>query len=170
MANWQVIVEKHGPAVWQSAYRLLGNGADASDCFQETFISALAVWRRQRVRNWPALLKRLATARALDCLRRRHARANRHQNPADWAAVPSKNPGPVQQALGVELAEQLRQVLTQLPTEQAQAFCLRHLEDFSYRQIARQLGITTNAVGVLLHRARARLGQLLGSEILEPER
>lgn len=30
MVNWQVIIEKHGPAVWQTSYRLLGNHADAA--------------------------------------------------------------------------------------------------------------------------------------------
>ncbi|MEJ2703700.1 MAG: sigma-70 family RNA polymerase sigma factor, partial [Sedimentisphaerales bacterium] len=71
MVDWNTIIEEHGPAVWQTAYRLLGNHADASDCFQETFVSALGFCRRQRVRNFPALLARLATARAIDQLRRR---------------------------------------------------------------------------------------------------
>jgi RNA polymerase sigma-70 factor (ECF subfamily) len=69
--DWQIIIEKHGPAVWQTAYRLLGNYEDASDCFQETFICALKVSNRQRVKNFPALLVRLATTRAIDQLRRR---------------------------------------------------------------------------------------------------
>jgi len=64
--DWQMIVKKHGPAVWQTAYRLLGNHTDAADCFQETFVSALKVSRKQRVRNFSALLVRLATMRAID--------------------------------------------------------------------------------------------------------
>jgi RNA polymerase sigma factor (sigma-70 family) len=48
-------------------------------------------------------------------------------------------------------------MLTELPPRQAQAFCLRYLNDMSYRQIAKELGIKTNAAGVLLHRARAKL-------------
>ena len=31
MVDWQVIIEKHGPAVWQTSYRLLGNHADAAN-------------------------------------------------------------------------------------------------------------------------------------------
>jgi len=31
----------HGPLVWQTAWRLLGHEADAADCFQETFVSAM---------------------------------------------------------------------------------------------------------------------------------
>ena len=65
--DWQMIVKKHGPAVWQTAYRLLGNHADAADCFQETFVSALKVSRKQRVRNFPALLVRPVTTQAIVC-------------------------------------------------------------------------------------------------------
>ncbi|MBA7711503.1 hypothetical protein ES703_120469 [subsurface metagenome] len=67
MIDWQMVVKKHGPAVWQTAYRLLGNHADTADCFQETFICALELSRRQRVRSFPALLVRSATTRAIMC-------------------------------------------------------------------------------------------------------
>jgi len=66
--DWQAIVRQHGQVVWQTAFRLLDSEADAADCFQETFISALAVSQRQRIKNWRALLRHLATARALDRL------------------------------------------------------------------------------------------------------
>ena len=68
--DWQKIIKKHGPSVWKTAYRLLGDCTDAADCFQETFICALEVSRRQHVRNFSALLARLATSRAIDRLRR----------------------------------------------------------------------------------------------------
>lgn len=70
MIDWQIIIKEHGPVVWQTAYRLLGNHADAADCFQETFVSALEFCQHQRVRNFSALLARLATTRAIDQLRR----------------------------------------------------------------------------------------------------
>src|SRR5512140_2939255 len=78
--EWPVIVRQHGPIVWKTAYRLLGQDADAADCFQETFMSAMDYAGRHEVENWPGLLQRLATARALDQLRRR-IRASRRQTP-----------------------------------------------------------------------------------------
>jgi len=39
--------------------------------------------------------------------------------------------------------------------------CLRYLTGLSYRQIARELDISANAAGVLLHRAKTRLRQAL---------
>jgi len=155
--DWRIIVKKHGPIVWQTAYRLLGNDADAADCFQETFVSALKVSQRENVRNFSALLVRLATMRAIDKLRQRFSSSQACADTADLAAVPSANPSPVQQAQTHELAERLRKALTQLPPQEAQVFCLRYLNDMSYRQIAKELGIKANTAGVLLHRAREKL-------------
>jgi RNA polymerase sigma factor (sigma-70 family) len=67
----------------------------------------------------------------------------------------------MQQAQQRELAAKLRDAIGQLAPQEAQAFCLRYFNDMSYRQIAKQLGIRTNAAGVLLHRAKARLRQYL---------
>ncbi|MGD2094075.1 MAG: sigma-70 family RNA polymerase sigma factor [Phycisphaerales bacterium] len=159
MVDWQIIIDKHGQNVWRTAYRLLGNHTDAADCFQETFVCALELSQRQRIRNFSALLVRLATARAIDQLRRRmrHLYSNASTVEADWNAVPSTNPGPVQVVQQQELTDRLRQLLTELPSQEAQVFCLRYLNNMSYRQIAKSLGITTNAAGVMLHRARAKL-------------
>jgi RNA polymerase sigma factor (sigma-70 family) len=161
--DWQAIIEEHGPSVWQTAYRLLGNRADAADCFQETFVSALEVCRRQRVRNFSALLIRLATARAIDQLRQRFRQRN--VNSCDLPAAHSTNPGPVQVAQQHKLAAGLCELLGKLPAREAQAFCLRYLNDMSYRQIANELGIKTNAAGVLLHRAKARLRECFESSV-----
>jgi len=159
--DWQLIVKKHGPAVWQTAYRLLGNYTDAADCFQETFICALEVSQHQRVRSFPALLARLATARAIDRLRRRFANPQVCAGAADLAAVPDISFDPQQQAQMHELVVRLRKSLAQLPPQEAQVFCLRYLNDMSYRRIAKELGIKANAVGVLLHRAKKKLRDLL---------
>ena len=162
-----MIIEQHGPAVWKTAYRLLGNRADAADCFQETFVSALKFSRNRQVRNFPALLTRFATARAMDQLRRRFRRENLGSAIASSSAVTSTNPGPVQTIQQQELTERLRDSLSKLPSREAEAFCLRYLNDMSYRQIADELGITTNVTGVLIHRARAKLREFF--ELSEKE-
>ena len=161
MADWQKIVSQHSGLVWKTAYRLLGNHQEAADCFQETFLAALELSRRQRVRNWPALLTRLCTCRAIDLLRRRLRQTHRTNGLDKWSSVASSNPGPVELAQASELSARIRLALTQLPNQQAEVFCMRFLNDLSYRDIARQLGIKNSAVGVKLHRARSRLRELL---------
>ncbi len=153
--DWQMIVTEHGPLVWRTAYRLLGNHADTADCFQETFLAALELSRRQPVRNVSGLLVRLATTRAIDRLRQRSRRERRTDggNGAETCATGD----PAGQAQDQELVGQLREAIGELPEQEAKVFCLRYLNEMSYRQIARELSIGINAVGVALFRAKAKL-------------
>src|SRR4051812_15075439 len=112
MVDWSSISRQHGPLVWRTIYRVLGADADVADCFQETFICALEVASRQAIRNWPGLLQRLATARALDALRRKRRQRNRISQDVmrDWGDVPSAGPSsdPTQHAQDAELMDRLR--------------------------------------------------------------
>jgi len=168
IVDWKIIIKEHGPAVWQTAYRLLGNDADASDCFQDTFVCALELSRRQRIRNFRALLIRLATTRAIDQLRRRFRRERIGSLEHSRFEEPDNHPNPAQYAQQQELAARLKTALVQLPPQEAQVFCLRYLNDMSYRQIASELGIKTTAAGVILHRAKRKLRQFF--EISSKER
>lgn len=161
MTDWSQIVEQHGPIVWRSARRLLTNEADACDCFQGTFIAALELERAEAIRNWPALLKRLATARALERVRQRCRESNRLSTLAESSVIDRKGVGPVKAAEASELAEHLREALADLDARQAQVFCLACLDGVSYQEIAEQLSVTVNHVGVLLNRARAALRERL---------
>jgi RNA polymerase sigma-70 factor (ECF subfamily) len=160
MPDWQEILARDGRAAWQTAYRLLGNQADADDCFQEACLAAVHVARRETVQNWRALLQRLATMRAMDQLRarvrgRRKQGSPRSDEPSDPA------PAPFQTAEEAELAQELRLALSKIPPRQAEVFCLHCVEDWSYDEIARHARLSVTAVGVHLHRARKRLRALL---------
>ena len=167
VTDWNTIIEQHGQFVWATAYRLLGNTADAADCFQETFLEAVKVARREPVREWEALLRHLATARSLDLLRARCRQRTRTNAATDPQSALSREATPGQAAEANELMDRLRAALTQLPEEQAEVFCLGCLGGLSYREIGRRLNVTTNAVGVLLHLARQRLRELLVSVDVE---
>jgi RNA polymerase sigma-70 factor (ECF subfamily) len=161
MVDWSQIVQQHGPLVWTTVYRLLRHDADAADCFQRTFLSALVLSRTQTVRNWPGLLHRLATARALEALRQRLRQAQRLRPLFAEVALSSDTPGPDQAAVVSELGDHLREALAHLDARQAQVFCLICLDGLSYAETAEQLGLTVSHVGVLLNRARLGLRQRL---------
>jgi RNA polymerase sigma-70 factor (ECF subfamily) len=170
MPDWDAIVAEHGRLVWRTVYRLLGNHADAADCFQETFLSALSGARGRRVENWGGFLQQVATARSLDRLRQRLRQAGRGVPLAGGAAVSCPDPGPSRQAEARELSEQLRNALAGLPAKQAEAVCLHYLDQWSYQDVGLHLGIAPGAVGSLLHRARARLRDALGPVTSELQR
>jgi RNA polymerase sigma-70 factor (ECF subfamily) len=168
MTDWPNIVGECGPAVWKTLRRLLGHVADADDCFQNVFLSALELSRTQTVRHWPALLHQLAIRRALERLRQRYRESHRVQPLGDLSPVDRKIVQPDGAAQAGELAEWLRQALSQLDVRQAEVFCLACLEDLSYAEIAERLELSVNHVGVLLNRARAALRKMAQDNSLSP--
>jgi RNA polymerase sigma-70 factor, ECF subfamily len=171
MVDWAQIIEEHGTTAWRQLWRMLGNRADADECFQEMFLAAVKVSRRQKIESWPALLRGLATARAMDRLRQRYrqndllgignASGNGRSVPVE--SVASAEPDPSGRLVAAELSQKLREALASLPGKQAEAFCLFALDGWSHREIGLQLGMTENTVGVTIHRARCRLRELLGT-------
>ena len=161
MIAWETIVREHGPLVWQTAYRLLGNRSDADDCMQETFVAAVAAARRGPVRNWFALLKKLAVARGIDCLRRRARDVLRNDDEIQLAQAVSRDVSSEAAAQYVELAMHLRRALAKLPGRHAEVVCLRYLSEMTYEEISQELQISVRHVGVILSRAREKLRELL---------
>lgn len=174
MVDWEGILSRDGPAVWRCAYRLLGRHDEAEECFQETFLAAVRAWEGRRVESARALLLRLATARAMDRLRARYRQTAR-AGAGGWDAasverVSDRAPAPPALAEAAELSAMLRAALATLPPRQAEAFCLSGLEGWSYQEIAAELNVSIDAVGVLLHRARAKLRILLATAAPVPRR
>ena len=168
MTDWDLVVREYGPVVWATAWRLLAREADAADCFQNTFVSAVELETAEPIRNWPAVLKRLATARALELLRTRYRAAARSHSLPDEAPLDPTALDPLRAASGVELADALRAALTELDPVQAEVFCLICLEGLPNADAAGVLGITPNHAGVLLHRARTALRSRLRA--FDPDR
>jgi RNA polymerase sigma-70 factor (ECF subfamily) len=171
MTDWRDTMDRYGPIVWRTAYRILNDYTDASDCYQETFLAAVKLSRRQSVNNWPALLKTVAAARAIDRLKQRSRERSRSAGPDELAHVTATQAEPALEAEAADLLDSVRKALTQLPTQQAQVFWLRCVDSLSYQEIGDELGIKANRVGVLLHRARKRLQETLAeNEVSQPRR
>ena len=166
--NWQAAVQEHGPKVWNIAWKILGNEADAADCFQEVFLKAVQVNGQEDIRNLPALLRCITTQRAIDMLRRKRSGPNITAGmDASMQLEDNRSLKPDDRLRRMELADQLRRALAQLPAQEAEVFYLKVLDEFSYRQIADYLQIKENYVGVLLNRARTKLQTLLRSAAVE---
>ena len=165
MEDWPGIMRRHTAMVWETVFRILGRESDAADAFQETFIAALRLARRQRVDNWEATLRHVATARAIDVLRRRLRDNCRIDEKPEWESLVVNDPGPLEEIQNRELIEQLRLSLAELTPQQAEAYCLRYINEWSYEQIADHCKVTVSAVGTMLNRTRARLIELLRKRI-----
>jgi RNA polymerase sigma-70 factor, ECF subfamily len=164
MLEWQQILSQHGPPAWWAALRITGSASDADDCLQDALINALELARSgTRIRNWGALLRRLATARALDRVRERRRRAA--ETVADWGALAAADTPTSRGLEEAELAERLRDALGKISSRQAEVFCLHCLEGLRYEEIAQQLNVSVGVVSAHLHRAREKLRRLLASAL-----
>lgn len=165
---WDQIVEQYGPIVWRTVTRLVPEMDEATDCFQRTFISAWELSQKQVIRHWPALLRQLATARALE--RRRELARNRvrHCEFPSEGLIDRRASDPACNAETTELEARLRIALSEIAPREAEVFCLACLEGMTYRDIGLHMGVSVNHVGVLLHRARSQLRTRLTGFVSTP--
>jgi RNA polymerase sigma-70 factor (ECF subfamily) len=102
----------------------------------------------------------MASRTAIDRLRRR--RKEGRGVTLSLGNMPSpgpEDPGSIVSRRGQ--ASELRQAIAELPARDAIVFSLRYLDDLSYEQIAAQMRLSVNQVGVILHRTRRRLREIL---------
>jgi RNA polymerase sigma-70 factor (ECF subfamily) len=70
--------------------------------------------------------------------------------------------------LAEERRRQVRQALARLPRRDAEILLLKYTEEWSYREMARRLGISESAVEARLHRARQRMrAELTALDVIE---
>lgn len=159
MSDWKQIVRDHEKMIFGTAWRILGHVQDTEDAVQDVYLQAHSLFGKQKVRHWPALLRRLATCRALDRLRRRRATI-----PLDDAVLPGREDSPEELLAEQELVERLREVIAQLPEREGEVFCLHYFEQMPFERIAEVLDISRGAVATALYRARERLETLITSQ------
>ena len=146
----------HMRSLFGTAYRMTGNRHDAEDLVQETYLRAYRGFDRFEpgtdIRAWLfTILYRTRT----DAFRRK-GRSPRTVELADEGgpAVP-----PPQDALSAE--GDLSRALSRIPETFRAAVVLRDVEEFSYDEIARILGIPIGTVMSRIHRGRGLLRQAL---------
>lgn len=154
--EWAEIVREHGPPTYRTAWRILQQAQDCEDVVQDVFAEAHRVHMRTPITHWRTFLDRLATFRALDALRRRKKNGAMRRRLTESVSADPENDLMLQ-----ELRERLRVAIAELPERQAAVLCLSHFEQRTNLDIAEILGITPNAVGLALHKARTTLRQLL---------
>lgn len=74
---------------------------------------------------------------------------------------------PLAAVLSSERHAQLRVAVAKLPVKDLEMLLLKHVDDCSYQEIARRLGVTAGVVQMRLFRARQRLREILVSQYPE---
>lgn len=148
----------HHALVLKAAYRVTGSMSDAEDVLQTVFLRlAGRDFTQAVVGNLQGYLHRAAVNAALDIVR---ARQEGRQQPLDETFEPPSTGAfgaPERQRASGEIRAWLQEALGRLSPRAAEAFALRYLEEMDNQEIARMLGMSESAIGVLLHRTRAQL-------------
>ena len=147
----------HAQKVIDAALRVVGNPDDADDIAQEVFLEIFRTNRMIALADQPALIRTIATRRALDRLRRRKCVSE-----LDGHEWDSREPEPSENAVASELDQRLRDALAKLPHREAEVFCLSAFEGHSATQIAQSLNISKGAVAKSLCLARAGFPAVFG--------
>ena len=136
-------------------YRSLGSHADAEDLALEVFVRlhrSAATYRPAA--RFSTYLFQIAQNLLRNELRRRRRKPSDAVPPGLFDALPQAEAGDRRLA---ELEEVLRQALARLPERQRTALLLLHQQQLGCAEAAAVLGLTENALRVLVHRARQAL-------------
>jgi len=157
---FQQLILAYYPYVTKFLRKLCGNGQDAEDLTQETFLKLIRSIRQYEPSGQAAFATYLITIAKhcyLDFLRR-----NQHITvDFDALVLPSGEffEGEIERR---EDAETLRRAMEALPPEQALAVRLRHFERQSLEEIALQMGCEAKTVKSRIHIGVVKLRKALG--------
>jgi RNA polymerase sigma factor (sigma-70 family) len=153
-APFEVLVQRHGPMVLGVCRRILGDGHDAEDAFQATFL--LLARRAATIRNPAAVAAWLhaVACQVADRARKERERRNRVQVLTE-ADLGRTDPDPAVE--WAELRPVLDEELGRLPEKYRAPLILCYLEDRSNAEAAEQLGWPIGTVKGRLARARSLL-------------
>lgn len=169
----QLVLTYQG-VVYNTAYRILGDGDAAADATQEAFISAFRALAGYRGGSFRAWLLRIVTNACYDYLRYKQRRPSSSLDallvdPQQTARLVATEEEPEKHALRSELSDLLQTGINALPADQRVTLVLADVQGFSYQEIAQALGTSLGTVKSRLSRARAKLRDyLLDREELLP--
>jgi len=153
------LVEAYQTAVYNLAYRMLGNAVEAEDAAQEAFLKAYTRLNTyDSERKFSSWLLAIASHHCIDRLRQRRLGwlSSDELPPWRWLSSSSR---PEEVVIRSQERDEVHRLLDQLPPHYRAAVILRYWHDLSYQEIAEAMEITESAVKSTLYRARQKLAQ-----------
>jgi RNA polymerase sigma-70 factor (ECF subfamily) len=150
----EAFVREHWDTAYRTAFLIVQDATAAEDVAQEAMLAALRAMdrfdRRRRPGPW---VHRIVANKSIDWLRARQRRA-------EVAEIEAEGEAPAPDALPAELAA----ALGALEPDERAIVVLRHLLDYSSREIARMLDMPAATVRTKLRRSLERLRTTLEEE------
>lgn len=153
---WMTLVTRYEGSIFNYTLRMVGNREDAKDLMQDIFISVfrnLSSFRGEaKFKNW---LFRIAHYRCIEFYRRKKPTTSLDEAPEqvehERDACPEYSLKQGQQAQALTIAMQ------RLPVNQRSVVELKFFQNFTFDEIAEQLGVSSNTAKSRLYSALDKL-------------
>lgn len=159
------LVDRYQNKVYTMAVRLLGDREEGRDVAQEVFLRvyrALPHYRKDA--DFLPWLYTITANTARDCWRRRKREGEAIPVPLDETTVAADqrfSPESISEAKDIK--QIVEKAVASIPWEYRVAIVLRHIQDYSYKEIASTMELPLNTV-----KTRIRRGRLMLRDILNP--
>lgn len=165
VAAMRALLREIAPRIERVVRAVLGRAnEDADDVIQQAmmgFVQALPSFRGEC--EPVHFASRVAARTAIACARRRRTLRSRHEDGVDLDALPREGAAePQAMAERTKRMELLRDVLAQIPPEQAETLSLRVVLGWSLAEVAETTGVPLNTV-----RSRLRLAKTAMRSVIE---
>ena len=163
-AAWSEIVRAHWRKVFNVAYKFVGRHDEAEDLTQDIFLKifkALHTFdRRANFQTWLISISRNLCIDHYRSVRKERETMARDVDASNLMPV-SKERSPHGHVEQADLKRQIQAALAQLPPTLREAVVKRDLQEFSYQEIADQLGLPEGTVKSRINRGRLELARQL---------
>lgn len=169
-AAFEELYERYKTKVYNTAYRITCNAAEAADVAQEVFVSIFKKIGLFEYRSsFSTWVYRMSVNASID----RYRKITRHpasslddeafQETGQFRKMADdKTPGADSQAEQHEFDAQVQKTIALLPLKLRTAVVLRYVQDLSYQEVAQALKCSEGTVKSRLNRAHEKLRKLLG--------
>ncbi len=154
--QFNALVEDHGPTLYRTAYRLVGDRHEAEDVVQETYRSAWKSRERyERGRGDRSWLVAILRRRVIDRWRRRRPPMVMPSDMPLEIAVKGEDP------LANDFTDEMQWALNRLPVDLRETLLLVVVGELTHQEVANVLDIPLGTVLSRVSRARRRLREFL---------
>jgi len=152
----QSLYELYSKAMYNTALRILGNRDDASDILQDSFVDMFLKLDSFRMESsFGAWFKRIVVNKSLNHLRKSKTVFQDADDLPDMA-LEETSEAPFEYDIG-----DVKKAVSKLPEGYRLVFDLYMFEDFSHKEIAREMGISEATSKSQLSRAKKKLRERL---------
>lgn len=163
------LMDRYKKPVYHMILKMVRNVDDAEDLTIEAFAKAFkSLHRFKKDYTFSTWLFRIATNNSIDFIRKKRLETmslntSYTDDNGDTVSidVEDSNPNPQEEAIRGQKKELIRNFVTKLPAKYQRLVKLRYFEEYSYEEIAEELGAPLGTVKAQLHRARELMYDLV---------